>query len=349
MTYDSLSKYRGELFGIATVLVVIFHYVSDLLNQCEDALPSVIRIGLKGYSNVFRGVEIFLILMAMGLFFSMRKNSDIGQFYKRRLSRIFIPYLIVGGIFYIILDLMMRNETIWDVLSDFFFITFVTTKGGDKIWYVGFTVFLYLLFPLLFNYSYDPRKDSIKPNRVLMVIAVYVVLTVALCFAAPTFIVNTEIATGRILLSLVAYLMVPEIQRSEKIRIAHLILCAVLTLLFVGLRLLGERFGLAAFCDIVKRWYRSGIGFFVSLAFCWLIPKLPERINACLRWIGTYSLEIYLLHVTLRALAKELSIPTYNPLVYAIIIAVSVPLSVALSKLNGRIAAGKPRAEAEAH
>lgn len=48
------------------------------------------------------GVEIFLFLSGMGLFFSMRKNENVLCFYKKRLKRLSVPYVLIGGIYWII-------------------------------------------------------------------------------------------------------------------------------------------------------------------------------------------------------------------------------------------------------
>ena len=43
----------------------------------------------------FCGVDIFLLLSGIGLVYAIEKSS-IGTFYRRRLERVFVPFVILG-------------------------------------------------------------------------------------------------------------------------------------------------------------------------------------------------------------------------------------------------------------
>lgn len=81
------SKYRTELMGLAIVMVVFHH------------LTLRTSAGLLGKGYMFlrvtgaMGVDIFLFLSGLGLFYSFRKNPDIKAFYKKRLIRIIPTYV----------------------------------------------------------------------------------------------------------------------------------------------------------------------------------------------------------------------------------------------------------------
>lgn len=49
-------------------------------------------------------------------------------------------------------------------------------------------------------------------------------------------------------------------------------------------------------------------------------------------WFGSYSLELYIVHVALRNLMRTSGLNLTNPLFYAVCIIASVPISIALSK-----------------
>lgn len=90
MNWGTISKYRNELFGVAIISIITLHHFEDVG-------------GGKLYLNFIGaiGVDIFMFLSGMGLCFSMKKNSNIKDFYIRRIRRILPTYLLVAGLFYI--------------------------------------------------------------------------------------------------------------------------------------------------------------------------------------------------------------------------------------------------------
>ena len=62
-----LSKYRTQLMGLAMLLILIFHSSIDLSHI------NIIR-SLKDTGDV--GVDIFLLLSGIGLYFSYTKNNN---------------------------------------------------------------------------------------------------------------------------------------------------------------------------------------------------------------------------------------------------------------------------------
>lgn len=122
-----ISKYRDELYGIAILTVLFFHFAMLHTNAYEGSNQLTYKL-TKAFYDYFGsgGVDIFVFMSGMGLYYSFSKNSDIGRFYGRRFRRILIPYLIVGGIFWGRVDLFYRAEGFTRFLKDFFYVTFVT-------------------------------------------------------------------------------------------------------------------------------------------------------------------------------------------------------------------------------
>lgn len=79
ITWKDLSRYRGELMGAAIIFIVLFH--APLARA--DAF-----FGLRRCGNI--GVDMFLFLSGIGLWYSWVKTPSFKQFYKRRLLRIFL-------------------------------------------------------------------------------------------------------------------------------------------------------------------------------------------------------------------------------------------------------------------
>ena len=85
----NISRYRGELMGMAMLFVVLFHVGLPR----EDAFYGLRRIG-----NI--GVDMFLFLSGVGLWFSWTKGQQAGRFLLRRLVRIYPAWLVAACAFY---------------------------------------------------------------------------------------------------------------------------------------------------------------------------------------------------------------------------------------------------------
>jgi fucose 4-O-acetylase-like acetyltransferase len=77
-----------------------------------------------------------------------------------------------------------------------------------------------------------------------------------------------------------------------------------------------------------------GIALLCVLVYCMKLADSAERIRSILRFLGKYSLELYLLHVTMRNLMETLELQSYRMSRYAMIMAVSILLAPVLHKLT---------------
>ena len=97
------------------------------------------------YGNI--GVEWFLILSGIGLFFSLSKNDDIKQFYKKRFRRIVPTYLFVAIPFFLIsfpFDLKKFLIRISGLNLVFYWERF--------FWFIPLILLCYLLSPFYFRF-----------------------------------------------------------------------------------------------------------------------------------------------------------------------------------------------------
>ncbi len=88
--WNWLSRHRSPLMGVAMLIVIIFHIGLPR----ENAFYGLVRCG-----NL--GVDMFLFLSGIGLWFSWTRRPSLTHFFARRYLRIYPAWLIVAGIFYI--------------------------------------------------------------------------------------------------------------------------------------------------------------------------------------------------------------------------------------------------------
>lgn len=148
LTMDTISKYRGQLMGLAIIAIVACH-----LSQLYPVVP-FIRFGSIG-------VEIFFFLSGMGLVYSYRRNSSPIQFYGRRALRILPSYYIV-----LLLSAAVYGASVlcWKYVLMF----------GMFRWFISTICLYYLLFP-----PYMALCRKVSPYVVYLLIC----CVVAVCFA----------------------------------------------------------------------------------------------------------------------------------------------------------------------
>ena len=79
--FNVISKKRNIILGIATLLVAYCHSTSLLVeNLFPIQIINNILVFIREIGTI--GVDIFLILSGVGLYYSFSKNKNLKQFYK---------------------------------------------------------------------------------------------------------------------------------------------------------------------------------------------------------------------------------------------------------------------------
>ena len=269
----SFSTFRSELMGVAVILIMASHTLG----------------GYAAYGII--GVEWFLILSAIGQYYSLKKNSDIYSFYKRKMLRILPAYLIVAIPYFLIKypssfrDFIIRicglNLPVW---------------GEMAFWFVSLIVICYLITPFYYRIILRYRYSYLVPF-------VLAFITFILSYHLP----KTEILVTRIPCYLLGLNFAQtvyegkEITETKKIKETYLLsILAVLSLLTIYL----DFFSIGLVRLI---YFLSSIP---SLLFVLLVLKKVSFMNGVLAFIGSVSYEAYLLHpkIVLES-CKQLPVP----------------------------------------
>lgn len=329
MSLNIISRYRSVLFGISIISIILFHYCEDYVNAFQNGNVGSNLIVFGYYKMISSlGVEVFIFLSGLGLFYSMSNYSNVIRFYEKRVKRLIVPYVFVGIIFWGVFDLILNKEGITRFIKDFTFVTFFT-EGQRTIWFIGVIFIFYLVFPLVYKLILS-QAGVIK--TLILIIGIYGI-NYSILQLWPNIYYNIEIGIMRfpifILGALCAYLIKNDVQNQNKIMIFFAIA--------IGLALkLAD-----VFVDMPQYWSRIITTFYaiaLILIVCIIVDKLHwQKFNSAMEKVGEYSLELYMIHVCLRKIMKSIGVYTCEFPIYIGIIMISIILSVFLHMIISAI------------
>ena len=134
------STYRSVLMGVAIIFIMASHTLG----------------GYAAYGII--GVEWFLVLSAIGQFYSLKNNSNLLCYYKKRLVRILPAYLIVAIPYFLINTSSSVSEFLIRISS-----LNLALWGEKYFWFVSLILICYLLALLYFKVIDSRRSHIVIP------------------------------------------------------------------------------------------------------------------------------------------------------------------------------------------
>ena len=289
LNWGLLSKYRMELFGVAAIMIMIFH------SQLVMELPGWFSL-INNHLN--SGVEIFLLLSGMGLYYSFSKNNNYKQFLRNRAERTLLPYLLIGFVFLGWKHLFAEFD-ILEFLFNASGLSLFFRKAGEMLvvkkasfWYVAFVLGLYVIYPVIHNAFYNVTKKKKNINFALFVTLSFI-LTIFIRLYAPETYAGAETWLTRIPIFLTGCYLGEAIKEKRKFRFYDYILIFMCFPLRVGIALIRPVFN-----DLIlSRYLGIFIAFFICFAVTFVLEMLNCKfINKILSFFGKMSLELYMTH-----------------------------------------------------
>lgn len=178
-----ISKNRPAVYAISALIIMFFH--------SSVTFESAFLMNLKNWCSC--GVDIFLLVSGICLYFSMKKNGSVRDFYLRRLKRVLLPALTVSAAWFIYTDLIGKGDFIL-FLMDLSGIT-LFTRGTKAVWFVTAILLFYLLYPLIFRFF--EKKNRSKAAFAALLAASFTV-NLILRLIVPEIYSNSEILWRRL-------------------------------------------------------------------------------------------------------------------------------------------------------
>lgn len=318
-----ISKYRSAILGLAIIEIVIFHFCADCTTAVEYTGNQLIYKLAKIYVSVLGsvGVEFFVLLSGIGLYYSFSKDFDIKSFYKRRIIKIIPAYAIIGGVLWFIRDIIVLRESIGVFLSDVSLVSF-WTHGNTLVWYVAFCLFIYALCPLIYYLLFYQNKQRIS-SLIGIISTVLLIMIISYVFNIGC-IKQLEIALERVPIFVVGLYIGKNVKEEKNIQTKYLIIMMILFVMGFSLsRALTEGF--------LNRFAIAIYAFVLLVIIANLLDRISSKSKIVIKMlnnVGGYSLEVYLSHVMIRDIFKLAGIHTERLLVYLVIVLLSIFLSI---------------------
>lgn len=274
-----VSRYRGELMGAAILFIILFHV---------PLARNDMFFGLRRCGNI--GVDMFLFLSGVGLWYSWVKHPSVKYFYRRRLLRIFPTWLVISSLFY----LQRFNFETGDYVDLFLDITInwgFWLNDELTFWYMPAIMMLYLWAPL---YMMLIQKHPVfRWLPVLMVCWCCIVQWVVPIHQA---VGHIEIFWSRVPIFFIGINAGELVRKDTRIEPAGRWLVLITFLMTATTCIWLEQMRHGRFPLFAERMIYIPLTISLILLLDDLFRKMPKWLNHAFFFLGGVSLEIYLIH-----------------------------------------------------
>lgn len=322
----ALLEKRNTIYGACAIWIVVFHVFRRISMPYIPVLTNIICIG-----NL--AVDIFFFFSGLCLSLSVTKYNypDTGwkPYFKKRLTRILLPYVIVCVPYYFWSAVFETSGSIVRKALVFFAnLTSVSfwLKGTQTTWYVYGILIFYCLFPVIHSF--------VKKSGALQITAL---LSGMILFATATAYIpvlkNSMIVWARFPVFTIG-VVAGTIPDKDRVPNAAQTVVAALIVVLLGCLTstseLSEAFSFPPVCKFL-------LFIPLTLALLTLLAIFGKK-NRFLEWIGGLSLELYLVHITMLHPLKYYGvIQTLGLWLYLFLPAVSLLLAWVVGLIEKRI------------
>ncbi len=149
MTKPTNIQYLDTLRALATLGVIVIHVSSPVLNMTFMKNMNLWHIGNLVDSSVRFAVPLFLMLSGATM---LNREYSLGEFYKKRMMRVLVPFLfwmVVNWIFrWLMLSPKKQPEGFSNIMQ--WAVNLLLNEGISKhFWYIYMILFIYLFVPFI--------------------------------------------------------------------------------------------------------------------------------------------------------------------------------------------------------
>lgn len=333
----NISRFRGEHMGMAMLFIILFHV---FLPRTDDFF------GLRRMGNL--GVDMFLFLSGIGLWFSWSKVRieslsdfcrEYKDFYKRRLVRVYPAWFLIACIYYIpkdlfngsIIPLHLGNwggadacvEALGDILINWDF----WLNDELTFWYIPATMMLYLFAP--------PYMELIRRHPIYhWLVVVMVMWCVLVQYVTPIHhaVGHIEIFWSRVPIFFLGINMGEAVRRKDTLDGQSIWMIWIMFIMTLGTSVWLEQEIHGRFPLFLERMLYIPLTVTTIILLNRIFRRTPSWVNKPIAWVGSISLEAYLIHIEFVLKPIEQHHLGYWP-TFLLTVAITLPLAYVLHKI----------------
>lgn len=320
----NISRFRAEQMGAAMLFVILFHVALDRGDPFY---------GLRRCGNV--GVDIFLFLSGVGLWFSWVKTPDVLRFYRRRLLRIVPTWIVVATAFYMpdYLGARRFSRSLVDLIGDITINWDFWLHDELTFWYVPAIMALYLVAPW-----YMRLVQSRPVYRWLPLLMVIWCVMVQWVLPIHHAVGHIEIFWSRVPIFFIG-INFGEMVRTRRHLPGEAVWLLLITFLMTfGTCLYLEQVRHGHFPLFVERMLYIPFTVCTVLVMNRIFRRMPQWVNSSFRFVGALSLEAYLIHIHFVLVYVQPYHLGYW-LTFLVTVAITLPIAWLLQRLIGLLTA----------
>ena len=320
----NISRFRAEQMGAAMLFVILFHVALDRGDPFY---------GLRRCGNV--GVDIFLFLSGVGLWFSWVKTPDVLRFYRRRLLRIVPTWIVVATAFYLpdYLGARRFSHSIVDLIGDITINWDFWLHDELTFWYVPAIMALYLVAPW-----YMRLIQSRPVYRWLPLLMVIWCVMVQWVLPIHHAVGHIEIFWSRVPIFFIGINFGEMVRTHRQLPSEAVWLLLVTFLMTFGTCLYLEQVRHGQFPLFVERMLYIHFTVCTVLVMNRIFRRTPQWVNRSFRLVGALSLEAYLIHIHFVLVYVQPYHLGYW-LTFLVTVAITLPIAWLLQRLIGLVTA----------
>lgn len=316
---SDFSRYRSALMGAAMLFVMFFHVSMPK----SELMYGVVRCG-----NI--GVDMFLFLSGIGLWFSWTKTPSLRYFYWRRYIRIYPAWIIVAACFYVqnYLEFGAKSysRTIPDLLANILVNWSFWRVDDLTFWFIPAIMMMYTFAPFYMRLIH--RYPSFRWMPVL-----FMVWAVMVQYYPPVHVSvgHVEIFWSRIPIFLLGINCGEWVKNGFQMERQAIWLVLLLFVMSFAMCIEFENHWRGHFPLFLERMVYIPCSITGMILLCRLFDYLPAWLLGCLVFVGGISLELYLVHIQF-VLRYICPLHLGYCLTVLLMITISLPLAWLLSK-----------------
>lgn len=277
----NISRYRGELMGIAMIFIFLFHVALPRYNMF---------FGLRRIGNI--GVDMFLFLSGVGLWFSWMKHPSVKRFFKRRYLRVYPAWLIISCLYYIP-HFHGHSFSAWINLIGEVTINWGFWLHGElTFWYIPAMMMLYLFAP---SYIQLIRRHPVY--RWLPVVMILWCILVQYVTPIHNTLGHLEIFWSRVPIFFIGINMGESVRRKDKMDGASIWMILIVFVMTLSSSIFLEQELHNMFPIYVERMLYIPLTITTILLLNRVLRMTSKKVKTLFKFVGALSLECYLIHI----------------------------------------------------